>query len=116
MIVLFGWLCLAFVLGIIWWELAGWLFERNRCIAIRERRAGERYWGRCGLARRHDGLHRLDRGMDEVWWSTAEVPAGAVPSLLDHFVDHADRDVDPDLPGLPYPGRHRHHPQPTEET
>lgn len=60
--------------GILIWELAGWLLEHNRCIAIRDKRPGQDDWGRCDLRRRHDGLHMLERGMDaDVYWSTAEV-------------------------------------------
>jgi hypothetical protein len=42
----------------------------NRCSAVRERRAGAPYWGRCDLKRGHDGPHALERGFDTPRWST----------------------------------------------
>lgn len=44
----------------------------NRCAAYRERRPGERYWGRCDLDKNHDGDHELERGFIHIYWSTKE--------------------------------------------
>lgn len=55
-------------------RIASWPW--NRCTARRERHRFQNYWGRCDLRRGHDGLHLLERGMDELWWSTDEVLPG----------------------------------------
>lgn len=51
---------------------AVWAVRGKRCKAVRERRDEMPYWGRCDLPQGHSGDHELERGMDEVHWSTDE--------------------------------------------
>lgn len=43
----------------------------RRCRAKLEPQPGRSYHGRCDLPAGHDGDHLLERGMDELRWSTA---------------------------------------------
>jgi hypothetical protein len=77
--------------AIIGWELAGSLFEWNRCIAIREKRPHE-LWGRCDLRRGHQGDHELHRhrhrsGVHLLTWSTAATGMLGDPATFVVVVD-----------------------------
>ena len=84
--------------GILIWELSGWLLEGRRCIAVRDKRAGQYDWGRCDLSRHHDGLHMLERGLGaDVYWSTDErQPPSAYDRPGRHAATLTDELLDPD--------------------
>jgi hypothetical protein len=84
--------------GILIWELAGWLIEHNRCIAIREPRTEDPRWGRCELRRGHDGLHALPRRAQQLRWSTDEIWLSPHPPGR-HAATLTDELFDPDNDG-----------------
>lgn len=46
------------------------LTYRRRCRARMEPQTDQPYHGRCDLRASHDGPHVLERGMDEIRWTT----------------------------------------------
>lgn len=77
---------LSAIAGTVSWELAGWLLEGRRCIAVREKHPNE-LWGRCNLRRGHQLDHELHRyrhrsGAHLLSWSTAATGLAGEPATF----------------------------------